>query len=64
MLVAASREAFGLMTGRAALHVDDLAVTNGEHLEALVAVAISPEPRSRADDLLANLRELRLHLGP
>jgi hypothetical protein len=46
------------------LHVDDLAVTNGEHLEALDAPAISSEPGSRTDDLIADLPELRLHLGP
>jgi len=41
------------------LHVDDLAVTDGEDLEALLTAAVGCEPAGRADDLVADLGELR-----
>src|SRR5581483_11772142 len=56
-------EALGLPAGRAALHVDDLAVPDREHLEALPPCAVLPHPRRRADDpVVSDPRELRLDL--
>ena len=63
-LLLASREAFGFAAGGAALHVDDLAVAEREDLEAFVAPAIGSKPLRRADDLVADLGELRLHGDP
>ena len=59
-----AREPFGLTAGGAALHVNDLSVTHGQHLKPLnsTAVAAGDEPVRRADDLVADLRELGLHL--
>lgn len=58
-------EAFGLPSGGAALHVDDLAVAQRQHLEALVPLPVFSDPLRRADDLVvAYLRELRLYLEP
>lgn len=60
-----SREALGVPTRRAALHVDDLSATEGDHLVALVSSSFGIGPPGRADDLvIADLGELRLHLDP
>ena len=58
-----SCKSLGLTAGVAALHVDDLSVTHGQHLIPLdSAAAAGDEPPRRADDLVADLRELGLHL--
>lgn len=57
-------EAFGLTAGAAALHVDDLPVAQGQHLIALDSRAAGLPPLRRSDDLVADLRELGLHLDP
>jgi hypothetical protein len=49
----------------AALHVGDLAVAEGDHLEALCMAPVSGNPAGCTDDLvLRDLHELRLHLDP
>jgi hypothetical protein len=54
-------EPLGLPTGCAALHVDDLAVSECEHLEALLARARLVHPSGGADDdVVAGSGELRL----
>ena len=56
-----ARETFGLAARRAALHVDDLAVAEREHLVALLAAAVGAEPLGGADDLVvADLGEFGL----
>ena len=60
-----ARETVGLPAALAALHVDDLPVPDGEHLEALLAVPVRAEPLRRADDhVIADSGEFRLHLDP
>jgi hypothetical protein len=52
-------EPFGLPAGRAALHVDDLAVSESQHLEALLPPAALVHPLGRADDhVVANACEV------
>jgi hypothetical protein len=41
---------------RAALHVDDLSIPNGDHLKALLASPVLSKPGRRTNDLVANLR--------
>jgi hypothetical protein len=61
--LAPAREALGFPAGRAALHVDDLAVAQGQDLVALVTDSVGARPLRRADDLVvANIRERGLHL--
>lgn len=56
-----AREPLGLLAGRAALYVDDLAVPEREHLEALLARARVVDPLGRADDdVVADSGELGL----
>jgi hypothetical protein len=48
---------------RATLHVGDLAVAEGDHLEALLPPAVGAGPSSEADDrILTDLPVLRLYL--
>lgn len=59
------RKTLGLTAGVAAPHVNDLSVAHGQHLIPLDSTAAaSDEPLRRADDLVADLRELGLHLDP
>ena len=44
------------------MHVDDRSLPHGQHLIPLDSGTTSLEPVGRADDLLADLRELGLHL--
>jgi|GEM_PF-3835366 len=53
-------ESLGLPAGRAALHVDDLAVPEGEYLEALLAGAGLHPSGGADDDAVADLGELGL----
>jgi len=57
------RETLSLTSGGAALHINDLPVTHGQHLISLDSTAAaSDEPPRRTDDLVADLRELGLHI--
>lgn len=58
-----AREPLGLAAGRAALHVDDLAVTEREHLKALLPRAGLVHPQRGADDhVVADSGEFGLHV--
>jgi len=46
------------------LHVDDLSIPDGEHLEAFLTSPVGSEPGRRSDDLVANLCECGLGLHP
>jgi hypothetical protein len=60
-----TRKALGFPPRGAALHVDDLALKEGQHLIALVSSPVGACPVCRADDrLVADLRELGLHFEP
>jgi hypothetical protein len=59
----ATSEALGFPAGLTALHVNDLAVSDRQHLEPLDRPSVSPRQRCRADDLVADERELGLDLG-
>ena len=58
-----TREPLGFAHCSAALHVDDLVVSEGDHLEAFLSPPVAAGPRRRADDRVGSeLSELRLHL--
>src|SRR5262249_6876728 len=59
----ATCEPLGRTHRRATLHVGDLAVAEGDHLEALLPPAMGAGPSSGPDDrVLTDLPVLRLHL--
>ena len=53
-----------MTAGGAVLHVDDLPVPHAQYLIPLDSRAIGNEPVRGSDDLVADLRELWLHLDP
>ena len=63
--LSAAREPVGFAAGGAALHVNDLPVSECQHLEAFVADTIDTDELGRGDDLVVtNLPELGLNLEP
>jgi len=60
-----TREAFGRAARHATFHVYDLAVANGQHLEALMAYTVGTRPLGGADELVvADLCDLGLDVDP
>lgn len=57
-----SGEAFGLAAAFEPLHVDDLAVVEGEDLVALLAAARCLQVGRGDDDVVAHLLEFRFHI--